>query len=382
MQAPEQETLTRPTPFTREPLRFLNEEGLPIGDQDPRRITGLTDAQLVDLYRAMVLSRKVDQMGWILVRQGKAGFYISIQGQEGAQVASLLALEPQDWVMPYYRTPPALHVRGATLVELFGQILGTNADPSKGRQMPAHFGKRDLRIFVLGSPVGLGHVVAMGAAKALKYRRENAVVITYGGEGSTSEPHFHSAMNFAGVYRLPLIVFIFNNQYAISVPRAQQTASETLAEKARAYGFEGYYVDGSDPLAVYWVTRFVAERARTEHTPALIEALTYRLDPHSSADDDLKYRSREEVEAWKQRESLARMRRYLEHLGLWNEEKEQALHAEYDRAIEEAVEQAEQAGPPRLDEMFHEVYHTTPWYLQEEAREARRFAEEQEGSHA
>ncbi len=362
-----------PRPFTREPLRFLTPEGRPEGDLDPRDIVGLKDQDLLDLYRAMVLTRKVDQMGWILVRQGRAGFYISIQGQEGAQVASLLALEPQDWVMPYYRTPPALHVRGASLVELFGQILGTAADPSKGRQMPAHFGKKDARIFVLGSPVGLGHVVAMGAAKALKYRHENAMVISYGGEGSSSEPHFHSAMNFAGVFGLPLVVFIFNNQYAISVPRTLQTASETIAEKARAYGFEGYYVDGSDPLAVYWVTRFAAHRARTERRPALIEALTYRLDPHSSADDDLRYRSREEVEAWKQRESLVRMRRYLEFLGLWDEEQEAALHEALDRQIEQAVEEAEKAGLPDLSEMFHEVYHEPPWYLRQEADEALKF---------
>ncbi len=372
-------TLKVPEPFTREPLRFLDPSGQPVAGTDPRDLLGLEPRDLVDLYQAMVLSRKIDQMGWILVRQGRAGFYISIQGQEGAQVASLRALQPQDWVMPYYRTLPALHVRGIPLVELFGQILGTAADPSKGRQMPAHFGKKAARIFVLGSPVALGHVVAMGAARALKYRRENAVVITYGGEGSTSEPHFHSAMNFAGVYRLPLIVFIFNNQYAISVPRSQQTASATLAEKARAYGFEGYYVDGNDPLAVYWVTRHVVERARTDHRPALVEALTYRLDPHSSADDDLRYRPREEVDTWRQQESLVRFRRYLETLGLWDDAQEQALHQALDQQIEQAVEAAEQAGPPSLEEMFREVYHDTPWHLEEELREA---LESREDAHA
>ncbi len=370
-------TLKAPEPFTRTPLRFLNDEGHPTGDLDPRELLGLENDQLVALYQALVLSRKIDQMGWILVRQGRAGFYISIQGQEGAQVASLMALQPQDWVMPYYRSLPALHVRGATLTELFGQILGTAADPSKGRQMPAHFGHKAHRIFVLGSPVALGHVVAMGAAQALKYRRENAVVISYGGEGSTSEPHFHSAMNFAGVYQLPLVLFIFNNQYAISVPRSQQTASETIAEKARAYGFEGYYVDGNDPLAVYWVTRHVVERARREFRPALIEALTYRLDPHSSADDDLRYRSREEVESWKQRESLVRMRKYLESLGLWNPQRESALHAALDHQIEQAVEAAEQAGPPHLEDLFREVYQGLPWHLAEELREAQ-----QEDHHA
>ncbi len=367
------ETQTPPSlkiqPFTEEPIRFIDDEGRPVGEGDPAAVLGLEDSHLLFLYEAMVRTREIDRMGWILVRQGKAAFYISIGGQEAAHIGSLYALDPEDWVMPYYRTEPSLHLRGATLEEIFGQILGTNTDPSKGRQMPGHFGSKKARAFVIGSTVALGHVTAMGVAMALKYRKERQVVISYGGEGSTSEGHFHSALNFAGVFQLPLIVFIQNNHYAISVPRPRQTAAKTLAIKAKAYGLPGYYVDGNDVLAVYAVTQTVVDQARAGGGPALIEALTYRLDPHSSADDDKRYRSTEEVEAWRRKDPLIRFRKYLESKGLWDETKEQELRERIQKEIENAVEIAENAGLPDPREMFLEVYADAPPHLLEEMQE-------------
>ncbi len=356
-------------PFTDEPIRFIDDEGRPVGDADPSSLSGLDDEQLIALYEALVKTREIDRMGWILARQGKTAFYISIGGQEAAHIGSLHALDPQDWVMPYYRTAPALHLRGVSLVEIFGQILGTKHDPSKGRQMPGHFGEKEAHVFVIGSTVALGHVTAMGVAMALKYRNTPHVVISYGGEGSTSEGHFHSAMNFAGVFQLPLIVFIQNNHYAISVPRSHQTAAPTLAVKAKAYGVDGYYVDGNDVLAVYTVTKKVVDRARSGGGPAMIEALTYRLDPHSSADDDKRYRSPDEVEAWRRKDPLVRFRKYLEHKNLWNEEKETQLRERITQEIEEAVEQAETAETPDPQELFMEVYAETPPHLLEEMQE-------------
>jgi 2-oxoisovalerate dehydrogenase E1 component alpha subunit len=356
-------------PFTSTPIQIVNEKGESL--YDPAQLD-FTEEWLLKLYRDLVLTREIDKMGWILARQGKAGFYISIGGQEASHVASLYALEEEDWVMPYYRTMPSTHVRGAKLSQIFAQVLGTNLDPSKGRQMPGHFGSKAIRIFVIGSTVGLGHVTAVGVAMAIKYRKENKVVISYGGEGSTSEGHFHSAMNFAGVYRLPLVIFIHNNQYAISVPRRLQTASETLAIKAKAYGFEGYFVDGNDPLAVYLVTKKATQKARGGGGPTLIEALTYRFDPHSSSDDDSKYRPKEEVEEWKKKDAILRMRKLLERLGIWDEEKERELLNEISREIDKAVEEAESAGAPDPSEMFEEVYEKMPWYLREEKEELER----------
>lgn len=358
-------------PFTNDPIQFMDNEGNPFIDIDQLEGYGLSRKKLIEMYEAIYLTRQIDRMGWILVRQGKAGFYISIGGQEAAHVASLMALEPDDWVMPYYRTEPSLHVRGVKLEEIFGQILGTRIDPLKGRQMPGHFGKKDAKIFVIGSTVGLGHVTATGVAMALKYRKQPNVVISYGGEGSTSEPHFHSAMNFAGVFKLPLIVFIQNNQYAISVPRALQTASETLAIKAKAYGIDGYYIDGNDPIAVYLTTSMVAESSRKVYKPALIEALTYRLDPHSSADDDTKYRTKDEIETWMTREPVTRFRNFLESLGLWDSDKQTELEQRVEKQIERAVEIAESADLPEPEDMFKEVYADMPLHLKEELLELK-----------
>ncbi len=360
-------------PFTNEPLRLIDEEGIPLVDIDLEEDVGISSERIVQMYKDILLTREIDKMGWILARQGKAGFYISIGGQEGAHVGSLYALSKNDWVMPYYRSAPAMHIRGATLLDIFSQVLGTSLDPLKGRQMPGHFGKREIGVFVIGSVVGLGHVTAMGVAKALKYRGERSVVISYGGEGSSSEGHFHSAMNFSGVFKLPHIIFIQNNQYAISVPRSKQTASKTIAIKAKAYGFDGYFVDGNDPLIVYKVTKMARERAINGLGPTLIEALTYRLDPHSSSDNDTRYRSKGEVDEWRKKDPLIRMRKFLEYMKLWDEERERETLEKIRKDIEEAVEEAEKSGLPDPREMFEEVYSETPWYLKEEMEELTSF---------
>ncbi|MEO0294922.1 MAG: thiamine pyrophosphate-dependent dehydrogenase E1 component subunit alpha [candidate division WOR-3 bacterium] len=362
-------------PFTKEPYRLLDEEGKPLFDFEPEDF-GLSKEFLLRLYKDILLTREIDRMGWILVRQGKAYFYISIGGQETSHVASLYALEKDDLVMPFYRTVPSLHVRGAKVEEIFAQIMGRASDPLKGRQMPGHFGKKDLNIFVLGSPVGLGHPVAMGVAMGIKYKKENKVIISYGGEGSTSEGHFHSAMNFASVFGLPLIIFIVNNQYAISVPRVKQTASETIAIKAKAYGAEGYYIDGNDALITYLVTKKCVNEARLNKRPFLIEAETYRFDPHSSADDDKKYRSREELEMWKRKDGLLRLKKYLEYLGIWNEEKDEFLKREIEEKLNKIVEEVEKIPFPEPRDMFYEVYVKTPWYLEEEYLELKKEMEE------
>jgi 2-oxoisovalerate dehydrogenase E1 component alpha subunit len=249
--------------------------------------------------------------------------------------------------------------------------MGKNTDPLKGRQMPGHLGKKDINVFVLGSPVGVGHVVALGVSMGIKYRKEERVIISYGGEGATSEGHFHSALNFAGLFKLPLIVFVLNNLYAISVPRTMQTASPTIAIKGKAYNVEGYFVDGNDAIATYLVTKKCVYEAKKSKKPFLIEALTYRLDPHSSADDDKRYRARKEVEDWERKDGIVRLRKYLEYKGLWDNDKENALREKVTKKIEKAVEFAENAPLPDPKDMFYEVYKETPWYLVEEYKELK-----------
>lgn len=354
------------TPFTDEPLRFLDENGHPVADFSLDDV-GLDEAKAVQIYEDMSLTRAIDRMAWTLVRQGKIFFHISTTGHEGTFIPQLHTLTEGDWVAPFYRLPAALHVRGVTPTEIFAQFFGSRLDPSKGRQMPGHMGKRELHLFAHGSGVGSQFAVAIGIARALQYREKPAACIVYGGDGATSEGHFHSLMNFAGVYHLPVVVTVVNNQYAISVPRQRQTASPTIAIKAMAYGFNGYLLDGNDPIVMYYATSRLVERARKGEGPALIEALTYRLDPHSSADDDKRYRSEEEVQYWWEHDTLKRMRTFLTDLGLWDDEKEKTLQERIQTTVDEAVHQAEEAGLPEWKELFDEVFAgDTPWHLEEE----------------
>src|SRR5207247_2136170 len=210
-------------------------------------------------------------------------------------------------------------------------------DPQHGRQMPNHFGSRDINYVTTSSPVGTQIPHAVGAAWAAKIRKDDVVSLAYFGDGATSEGDFHSGMNFAGVFKTPTIFFCKNNQWAISVPIARQTASKTIAQKAQAYGFEGVRVDGNDLLAVYAATKAAADKARAGGGPTLIEALTYRMGPHSSSDDPTRYRATEEVDRWREKDPIDRMRKYLELKGLWSEADDDRLRAEIDDLIQNTI---------------------------------------------
>lgn len=350
-------------PFTDEPLTILDAP-------DPAPPPGLTDDDLRRLYELMVRTRAVDEKALILVRQGRAAFYAASAGQEAAQVGSAYPLQAQDWIFPAHRELGCLIARGLPLEEIFGQILAKMADPCKGRQMPVHFGSRPLHIVPTASTVGNHLPESVGAAYAALLRREPAVAVAYFGEGASSEGDFHAAMNFAGVLKTPTIFFCQNNQYAISVNRRAQTASRTIAIKATAYGFDGYYVDGNDVLAVYAAMRQVAERARAGGGPALIEALTYRYLPHSSADDDKLYRKEEEVKEWRERrDPIRRYRLFLEKRKLWTEAQERALAEQVKAEVDAAADRAEATPDPAPESLFDDVY-AVPLWIHERERAA------------
>jgi 2-oxoisovalerate dehydrogenase E1 component alpha subunit len=250
------------------------------------------------------------------------------------------------------------------------------ADPCKARQMPVHYGSRALRIVPTASVVGNHLPEAVGVSYAARLKKESCVAVAYFGEGATSEGDFHAAMNFAGVLKTPTLFVCQNNQYAISVGRQAQTASRSIAIKATAYGFDGYYVDGNDVLAVHAVMQHLVDRARSGGGPALLEALTYRYGPHSSADDDRLYRKEEEVKAWReQRDPIRRMRRFLEERGLWSEDREGALLAHVKAEVDAGAERAEATPDPPPDTLFDDVYAAPLWiHEQERAGQARRLA--------
>ena len=260
------------------------------------------------MYRTMALVRAIDDRMIKLQRQGRIGFYGEARGQEAGGVASAAALRPDDWLFPALREVGAALYRGFPLEKYMAQCFGTAGDELKGRQMPCHYGFRAGNFVPLSSCIGTQIPHAVGVAYAAKYRKEDVVAVAYMGDGATSEGDFHVGMNFAGVYKAPVIFFCQNNQWAISVPVSKQTASESIAIKAEAYGFPGVRVDGNDAIAIYEVTRDAADRARKGDGPTLIEAVTYRMGGHSSSDDATRYREKKEVEEWKRKDPVDRLR--------------------------------------------------------------------------
>lgn len=261
---------------------------------------GLSETDLVDMYRTMVLSRRLDERMWLLQRQGKVAFHISCQGQEATQVGAAWALDRgRDILHPYYRDMGMVLRFGMTPRELMLALFAKREDiTSGGRQMPAHFSKKEARIVSGSSPVATQIPQAAGLALASKIRGEGVVTLTSFGEGATSKGDFHEGLNFAGIWKLPVVFLCENNRYAISVSQAKQMAIENVADRAAGYGFPGVVVDGNDILAVYAATKEAVDRARAGESPTLIEAKTYRVVPHSSDDDDRLYRSEDEVEPW------------------------------------------------------------------------------------
>lgn len=306
---------------------------------------GLSDEQVLSMYRYMVLARLVDERMWLLNRSGKIPFVISCQGQEGAQAGAGFAMDKdKDYIAPYYRDLCMVLIYGHTAQTELLSAFGKPEDPnSAGRQMPGHFGDRKRRIITGSSPVGTQIPHAVGAALAAKMRGEDYVTYVSFGEGTSNQGDFHEAANFAGIHKLPVIFFCENNQYAISMNTKKQLACENVADRAVGYGFEGVVVDGMDPLEVYRVMKQAVEKARSGGGPTLVEAKTYRLVPHSSDDDDRTYRTREEVEEAKRGDSLVRMRQYLIDAGLMTEESDAALKKDVKREVDEATAYAEAA---------------------------------------
>jgi len=319
---------------------------------------GLTDAQVLDMYYYMLLARKIDERQWLLNRAGKVPFVISCQGQEAAQVGAAFALKKgKDYICPYYRDLGVVLVFGQTARDCMLAAFAKAEDPnSGGRQMPGHFSGKKLGILSGSSPVTTQVPHAVGIALGARMKQEDIVVYTSFGEGSSNQGDFHEAANFAGVHKLPVIFFCENNQYAISVPLKKQLACASVADRAIGYGFPGVSVDGNDPIEVYRVMKEAVERARSGGGPTLVEAVVYRLTPHSSDDDDRTYRSREEVEEAKKKDPLPQFASYLKQVGLLDEEKEAALHKRVQQEVDEATEYAEQAPYPAPESALAHVY--------------------------
>ena len=323
-----------------EPVHLLDADGT--YHEDPEHPLDLTDEQLRTLYRHMVVTRKVDREAINLQRQGQLGVYASCMGQEAAQVGGAYALGDKDWVFPSYREMGAAVARGVDTGKLLHLFRGTwLSDHDPYEQQYA----------LLSIPIGTQALHAAGFAMGAKFDDNPIVVMSYFGDGATSEGDPHEAMNFAAVFDAPCIFFVQNNQYAISVPLSQQTHAPTLAHKAIGYGMPGYRCDGNDVLATYAVTRKAVERARQGDGPAMIEALTYRMEAHTTSDDPTRYRTKEELEAAAATDPIARFKLFLEQRELWDPE------------LEQQVDEESKAEASRMRDEIYEAPHGDPMEL-------------------
>ncbi len=335
-------------------LQILDKDGNIV---DGGREPDLSDDELLELYEYMVLGKVTDKKFFKLQRQGRFGTFAPCRGQEAAQVGSAYALREEDWMFPAFRETAVWPVRDLPLSGLIQYWQGDE----KGMQT-----LEDHNDFMVAVPVGTQVLHAAGCAWASKLKDEDAATLVYFGDGATSEGDFHEGMNFAGTFDLPCIFLCQNNQYAISVPRNRQTGASSLAQKAVGYGFPGLQVDGNDVLAMYVATKHARERARNGDGPTMIEAYTYRLGDHTTADDAERYRSEDEVEEWQEKDPITRFEAYLKDKGILDDDKIEEIEEDAKEQIDQAVEEAESEPDPELSDMFEYHFEEMPPRLQQQ----------------
>lgn len=331
-------------PLKKEMLQILDEEGKLNEELRPKE---LTDEVVKELYEKMLFCRLIDDKAIKMQRTGRMGTYVPTEGVEACQIGSEFAIEKTDWVVPAFREAPIMWAHGIPMENLILYWIGNEA----GSKPP-----EGVKVLPVSIPVGsqMLHAVGIGGAARLQGKKE--IALTFFGDGATSEGDFHEAMNFAGVFKAPTIFICQNNQFSISTGKSSQTASDTFAQKAVAYGFPGILVDGMDLFAMYAVTKEAAERARSGKGPTLIEAFMYRYTDHTTSDNATIYRSAEEVEKWRPKDPLIRLQKYLGSKKLWDEKYEKTLREKLAKQIEEVIKKAQSAPDQTIDELFDYTY--------------------------
>lgn len=332
--------------------RVVAEDGSLLRPEPP-----LPDLEALRLYRHMLRSRELDERMVVLQRQGRIGFFVGAVGEEAAIVGTAAAMHDGDWLFPCYREHAAALLRGLPLRTFVANLLGNDGDLARGRQMPCHEVWRPGCYASVSAPIATQIPHAVGAAWAARIKGDDMVALAWFGDGATSASDFHAALNFAGAQRIPVVFACRNNGWAISTPMERQTAAETIAQKAVAYGIRGERVDGNDLLAVHEATRRARARAASGEGPTLLELVTYRLDAHTTSDDPRAYRPEELVEPWRRKDPLPRLRRYLSRRGALSDAEHDRLRDEVREELRAAIAEAEAlpASPP-LESLFEDVY--------------------------
>ncbi|WP_233569563.1 pyruvate dehydrogenase (acetyl-transferring) E1 component subunit alpha [Falsibacillus albus] len=343
---------------TFETICYIDENGNVRNEEGAARIN---EKLAKEMYEKLLLVRTFDRKAISLQRQGRLGTYAPFEGQEGAQVGSASALKEGDWLFPTYRDHAASITFGHSIPRVFlywnGRVEGCVAPEGK-------------HIFPPAVPIATQLPHATGAALAEKWKGTDNASIVYFGDGATSEGDFHEGLNFASVFKAPVVFFNQNNQYAISVHISKQMNSETIAQKSVAYGIPGVRVDGSDVFAVYFETQKALERARNGEGPTLIEAVTWRFGAHTTADDPTKYRNQDEsIQKREQIDPLLRVERYLKNQGYWDDEWAAEMQANASAVIEEAVEEMEAFPKPKVEDIFDHVFASPTWTIQQQKEE-------------
>ncbi len=346
--------------------RIIDPDGRVVADKEP----DLPRDLLLNMYTSMIRTRILD--GWLLKlqRMGRIALHAPNLGEEAVAVGSAFALDKEDWVFPYYRNIGVFIARGVSEEEIIDRNMANIDDPFKGKEF-AIFGSKKHRIGPVTVPVGNQIPQAAGFALGARIAGEKIAVMTIFGDGASSRGGFHVGLNFAGLYRLPVVFVIENNQWAISVPAKRQTGSPTFAIKGAAYNIPGIRVDGNDVIAMYTVARAAVEKAKEGRGPSLIEAVTYRIGPHTTADDPSRYRSQEEVKKIERYDPITRFRRYLIDRGYIFEKEDKEIYDEWSKRIEDTVRKC--LSKPQLPEevIFDDVYSKRFWNLEEQLLEFR-----------
>jgi 2-oxoisovalerate dehydrogenase E1 component alpha subunit len=331
----------------------------------------LSKEEALKIFNTMHYIRVLDERMVGAQRQGRISFYLASTGEEAASVASAAALSDDDMVMSQYREQGALAYRGYTTEQFMNQMFSNKDDPNKGRQMPIHYGDKPLNFMTISSPLGTQIPQASGYAYGQKMSGKDVVTICYFGEGAASEGDFHAGLNMAAVLNCPVIFFCRNNGYAISTPAEEQFAGDGIASRGLGYGIKTIRVDGNDVLAIYAATKEARRIAIEEKCPVLIEAMTYRLAAHSTSDDPTGYRSREEEDKWRAKDPIARMAKWLESKGWFDEAENQKRVDKARQDVLAAMKSCEKTDVCAIEDIVEDVYDTAPWHLKEQLSELK-----------
>ena len=352
-----------------ETVSYLNDKGV----LSSRCKHSIPDEDLLKGLRVMELTRHIDDRMVTLQRQGVITFAMSSLGEEGCIVASAAALKLEDWLYPQYREDGAIFWRGYTPEQYIHHMFSNIKDPNKGRQMPNHFGLRELNVVTVSSPLATQIPHAAGCAYAMKLQKEKAVSLVYFGDGCASEGDFHVGLNFAAVRKAPCIFFCRNNGYAISTPCNEQFAGDGIAPRGIGYGMKTFRVDGNDFFAVHEVVSKARKHCIQGKGPVLIEAMTYRMGAHSTSDDPTGYRDESEEKKWAKRCPIRRLKLYLEKKKLWDKKKDTALKKAIKKEVDEAIASAKKEALPPLRSLVEDVYFAVPPALEEQYQELKQF---------